>query len=162
MSRSNLVRSRVSSLHLVTSLLVLDHWVLGFSSIRWMSVLLLATSESKSHVQLSEKEIVGGGRGDTCTFSYMIFSRFHPNNFWDTLSWECVVEDDCVRSCLIELQSLSLSKLNIDPVHRILVHFPLLLVRCKTWFGQIKLHWILVIPMHGIHGCKEYRLSVPC
>ena len=36
-SRSNLVRSRVSSLRFVTGLLVLDNWVLGFSSIRWMS-----------------------------------------------------------------------------------------------------------------------------
>ena len=49
----NLVRSRVSSLYFVTSLPVLDNWVLGFSSIRWMSLLLLGTSESKSHVQLS-------------------------------------------------------------------------------------------------------------
>ena len=52
-SRSNFVRSRDSSLHQVTSLPELDNWVLGFSSIRWMSLLLLAISESKSHVQLS-------------------------------------------------------------------------------------------------------------
>ena len=45
--------------------------------------------------------------------------------------------------------------------YRILVHFPLLLVRCKTWFGQIKLYWIPVILIHGIHGYQEYRLSVP-
>ena len=64
-SRSNLVRSRVSSLPFVTSLPAPDNWVLGFTSIRWMSLLLLATSESKLHVQLSLKEIVGGGRGDT-------------------------------------------------------------------------------------------------
>ena len=72
------------------------------------------------------------------------------------------MEDDSVRSSLIELQSFSLGKLYIDPIHRILVHFPLLLVRCKTWFGQIKLYWILVILVHGIHGCKEYSLSVLC
>ena len=71
------------------------------------------------------------------------------------------MEDDGVRSCLIELQSFPLSELYIDPVHRILVPFQLLLVRCKTWFGQIKLLWIFVIPMHGIHGCREYRLSFP-
>ena len=52
-SRSNLVRSRDSFLHLVIGFPVLDSWVLGFSSIRWMSLLLLAISESKSHVQLS-------------------------------------------------------------------------------------------------------------
>ena len=71
------------------------------------------------------------------------------------------MEDDCVRSCLIELQSFPLSKLFFDPVHRILVPCQLFLVRCQTWFGQIKLLRIFVILMHGIHGCKEYRLSVP-
>ena len=72
-----------------------------------------------------------------------------------------IVEDDCVRSRLIKLQSFSLSKLKIDLVHRILVHFPLLLVRCKTWYGQIKLYWVMMTLMHGIYGCKECRLSVP-
>ena len=33
------------------------------------------------------------------------FSGFHHNSFRDTISWECVVKDDCVRSCLIELKS---------------------------------------------------------
>ena len=33
--------------------------------------------------------------------------------------------DDCVRSCLIELESFLLSKLYIDPVHRVLMSFPL-------------------------------------
>ena len=37
-----------------------------------MSLLLPATSESNSFIQLSLKEIVGGGRGDTKTFSCMI------------------------------------------------------------------------------------------
>ena len=36
-----------------------------------------------------------------------------------------------------------------------------LLVRCKTWFGQIKLFWIMVILMHGINGCNEHSLSCP-
>ena len=159
-SRSNLVRSRVSSLHFVPSLPVLDYWVLGFSSIRWMSLLLLATSESNSHVQFS---VGNRWRWSRWHIHFLVFDffRFHHNCFRDTTSWECIVEDDCVRSCLIELQSFSLSKLYIDPIHRILVHFPLLLVRYKTWFGQTKLFWILVILMHGIHGCKEYRLSVP-
>ena len=75
-SRSNLVRSRVSSLRFATSLPVLDNWVLGFSSIRCMSLLLLAKSESKSHVLLSLQEIVGSGRSDTYTFWYMISSDF--------------------------------------------------------------------------------------
>ena len=88
------------------------------------------------------------------------FFRLHHNYFPDTISWECVVEDDSVRSCLIELQSFPLSKLKIDPVHRILVPFPLLFVRCKTWFRQVKLLRIFVILMHGIHSREEYCLSV--
>ena len=36
----------------VARVLVPDSWVLGFGWIRWMSLLLLATSESKLHVQL--------------------------------------------------------------------------------------------------------------
>ena len=75
-SRSNLVRSRDSFLHLVTSFLVLDNWVLGLSWIRWMSLLLQATSESESHVQIIFVGIVGGGRGDTYTLWYMISSDF--------------------------------------------------------------------------------------
>ena len=50
-------------------------------------------------------------------------SRFHHNNFRDTISWECIVKDDSITSCLIELQCLTLSKLYIDPIHRVLVSF---------------------------------------
>ena len=55
-----------------TGLTVLDYWVFGFGWIRWVSLLLPATSESNSFIQLSLKEIVGGGRGDAYTFSFMI------------------------------------------------------------------------------------------
>ena len=53
------------------------------------------------------------------------FFRFQHNNFRDTISWECVVKDDCVRSCLIELKSFLLSKLFFDPIHGVLMSFPL-------------------------------------
>ena len=56
----------------LTGLSVLDNWVFGFGWIRWVSLLLPATSESNSFIQLSLNDIVGGGRGDTYTFSYMI------------------------------------------------------------------------------------------
>ena len=97
-----------------------------------------ATSESNSFIQLSLKQIVGGGRGDTYTFSYMISSDFINNYFRDTKSWECIVKDDCVTSCLIENQSFPLSKLYIDPIHRILVSFPLLLCTMQhvVWSNQ--------------------------
>ena len=53
-----------------TGLTVLDNLVLGFGWIRWVSLLLPAFSESNSFIQLSLKEIVGGGRGDTYIVSY--------------------------------------------------------------------------------------------
>ena len=43
------------------------------------------------------------------------FFRFHHNCFRDTTSWECIVEDDCVRSCLIELQPLSVEQVVYRP-----------------------------------------------
>ena len=55
-----------------TGLTVLDNWVFGFGWIRWVSLLLPDTSESNSFIQLSLKEIVGGGRCDINTFSYII------------------------------------------------------------------------------------------
>ena len=73
-SWSNTVRVSISFVDSCphTGLSVLDNWVFGFGWIRWVSLLLTATSDSNSFIQLSLKEIVGGGRGDTYTFSYMI------------------------------------------------------------------------------------------
>ena len=49
------------------------------------------------------------------------------------------MEDDGVRSCLIELQSFPLRQAVHRPNTPYLGVFSLLLVRCKTWFGHIKL-----------------------
>ena len=88
----------------LTGLTVLDNWVFGVGWICWESLLLPETSESNYFIQLSLKEIFGGSRGDICTFSQIISPDSITNNFRDTISWECVVKDDCVRSCLIELK----------------------------------------------------------
>ena len=61
-----------------TSFPVLDNWVLGFGLV---SLLLPATSESKSHVRISLQEIVGGGRGDTYAVGYMSSSDFITISF---------------------------------------------------------------------------------
>ena len=88
------------------------------------------------------------------------FWRFHHNNFRNTISWECIVKDDSVRSCLIELQSFLLSKFYVDQIHRFLVSFPLLLcVPCKTWCVQVNLIRIFVFLIHRVHMQKEYCLS---
>ena len=59
------------------------------------------------------------------------FSIFHHNSFRDTISSECVVKDDCVRSCLIELKSFPLSKFYVGPIHRVLMFLPHLLPYTK-------------------------------
>ena len=90
------------------------------------------------------------------------FFRFHNNCFRDTTRWECIVESGCVPFCLIELQSFSSSKRKIDRVHRILMHFSTFACKMQdvVWVRSSSKR-ILMILGHGIHGCKEYRLSVP-
>ena len=71
------------------------------------------------------------------------------------------MKNDGVRSSLIELQSLTHSKIDVDPIFCALVSFPLLLlVPCKTWFGLVLLVRIFVFIVHGIHEQKEHCLSV--
>ena len=69
-------------------------------------------------------EIFDGGRGDMYTFFVYNFSRFHPINFRDTTSWEWFVKNGSIRSCLIGLQSFLQSKVDVDPIHRILMFLP--------------------------------------
>ena len=127
-----------------------------FGWICWVSSLPPASFESNSFIQLSVKEIFGGGRGRK-NFLVHEFSRFHHDNFRDTISWEYVVKDDCVRSCLIELKSFLLRKFDVDPTHRVLMSFPLfLIVPCKTWCVQVNLIRIFVFLVHWIHNRKEY------
>ena len=88
------------------------------------------------------------------------FSSFHPNNFRKTISWECIVKNDSVRSRLIELQSFLLSKFNIDPIHRVLMFLPCFLhIPCKTRCSQVDLFRILVFLSMGSTDVKKYRLS---
>ena len=88
------------------------------------------------------------------------FTSFLLDSLRDTISWECVAKDDCVRSCLIELKSFLLSKFDVDPINRVLMYFPLfLLVPCKTWCFQVNVVRISVFFVHRIHRREKYRLS---
>ena len=118
----------------LTSLSVLDNWVFDFG---WILLTVFTTSSNFwiqfFHPSILKKKVFGRGRWHK-DFLVFDFSSFHPNNFRDTISWECVVKDDCVRSCLMELKSFLFSKLYIDPIHRVLMSSPLFLfVPCKTW-----------------------------
>ena len=89
-------------------------------------------------------------------------SSFHPNNFRDIISWEwCFVKNDSVRSCLIELQSFIQSKVDVDPIHHVLMFLPCFMhVLCMTRYTQIDHIKILVIFVHKINKQKEYGLSL--
>ena len=67
------------------------------------------------------------------------FSSSHHDSFRDTISWECVVKNDGVRSRLIELQSFLLNKFYVDPIHRVLMlsSTALCMVLCKTRCSQV-------------------------
>ena len=52
------------------------------------------------------------------------FSSSHHDSLRDTISWERVVKDDCVRSCLKELKSFLLCVFDVDPRHRVLTFLP--------------------------------------
>ena len=89
------------------------------------------------------------------------FSSFHPNNFRNSISWERFVKNDCVRSCFIELQSFFQSKIDVDPIHRILMFLPCFVHGlCMTRCFQVDRIRILMTFVHGFHRQKEYCLSV--
>ena len=94
-------------------------WILGLVGLVGSLLLVEQLLNPNSFIQSCFKEIFGGGRGDAYTFSCMISPVFLPNNFRDTKSWECFVKNDGVRSRLIELQSFLLSKIDVDPIHRV-------------------------------------------
>ena len=73
------------------------------------------------------------------------------------------MKNDCVRSSLIELQSFLQSKIDIDPIHRVLMSLPCFMhVLCRTWFIQVDCIEIPRIFVNGIHKQKDYCLSVCC
>ena len=52
------------------------------------------------------------------------FSSFQSNNFGNTISWNCFLKDDCIRSNLIECQSFPQSKIDVDPTYCVLSQSP--------------------------------------
>ena len=70
-----------------------------------------------------------------------------------------VVKDDCVGSCLVKLQSLLLSNLQITPIYCVLVNFPSIMVRCNPRVRQVVLDFFVLIA-HWVDGCEEHRLPL--
>ena len=83
------------------------------------------------------------------------------HNFLHTNRWQCAWMSNCMWSSLIELQSLSLSKLQIAPTHCIAVSFPSMFPRCDSGFVQIVFNFSLILSsIHRVHGCEGHWLPV--
>ena len=156
MSTSLIVEDEPTGCPHTTVLAVLSWFRFGFGWVGWEPSACRATSEPISLFQSCFKEIFGGGRDDAYTFSYMICPSFHPNNFQDTISWECFVKNDGVRSRLIELQSFLQSKIDVDPIYCVLMSFPCFMqVLCTTRYTQVDRIRIFVFFVHRFHRQKE-------
>ena len=89
------------------------------------------------------------------------FSSFHPNNFRNTISRECFVNNDSFRSSLIELQSFLQSNIDVYPKNCVMMFLPCFMhVLCMTRWIQVDRTRILMVFVHGIHRQKEYCLFV--
>ena len=86
-----------------------------------------------------------------------IFQSFSSHN---AICWKCRLKNNCVRSCLIELQSFfDDSKINIDPKYRILMPFPgVLQVSCMTRYRVVNILWIFAISAARTNRQEEHRL----
>ena len=70
------------------------------------------------------------------------------------------MKNDGVRSFLMELQYFLQSKVDVDPIHLMLMFLPCFVhVLCKTRCLQVDRARILVIFVHRIDKQKKYCLS---
>ena len=53
-------------------------------------------------------------------FSYRTSPVFNLTTFGNTISWKCILKDDCIRSNLIECQFFLNRKIDFDPIYRVL------------------------------------------
>ena len=84
------------------------------------------------------------------------FSSFHPNNFRDTISWECVVKMMTFDRVWWNFNSFFWEKFDIDPIHSVLIFLPCFMhVPYKTRCSQIDRLRILVFLIHRINGQKN-------
>ena len=97
----------------------------------------------------------------TCILFRIRLLQFQSNNFWNTKSWKCFLNDDRIRSSLIECQSLFNRKIDVDPIYRVLMSCPCIVqILCMTWYIQVNLIRILVTFVPRINRQEEYRLSL--
>ena len=132
------------------------------SWICWLSLVLLllaAASCLGSPCWSSFGVIVGTGRGCFYTLSYKIASDFIKNT--------CPMQHDGRVSFALDfvwwnVSSFLWPSLILTSVHRILMHFQILLVNSNSGLRQIELSLHVQMRLQGVHGCKEYRMLLVC
>ena len=86
-----------------------------------------------------------------------LLQSLHENHFPNTYRKQCVEKSDCVRSGFIELQSFSLSRLQIAPIYCTLVNSSSIFVHYDSGFVQIVLNFFrILIVVHRVHGCEKH------
>ena len=148
---------------ILVHLRVSPFWLIGFWF--WLDSLGIFAASSDFWIQFFHPIIFEGNRRwwSKWRIYFLVydFSSFHPNNFRDTMSWECFIKNDGVRSSLIELQSFLHSKIEVDPIQRVLMFLPCFMhVLFKTRCSQVDRIRILVFFVHRIHRQIEYCVSV--
>ena len=101
-------------------------------------------------------------------FSFWLSNRFP---FWswitfgsinlNTTSWKYSLKDDCIRSSLIECQSFPNRKIDVDPIHYVLMPLPCIVhVLCMTRCIQVDHIRILVTLVHNFNWQRGHCLSL--
>ena len=73
---------------------------------------------------------------------------------------EVFLKNHCIRSCLIECESLSDRKININPEYRVLMPFPCTVqVSRETWYREVKKFRVFVTFISWINKQEEHCLS---
>ena len=124
-------------------------WLGTFGLLRNFSLWLSNISGPNSFIQSCFKEISEGGRGDAYIFSNMPSPVSILTTFG--VSWKCFMKNDGVRSCLIELQSFLQSKVDVDPIHRVLI-VSFMLCACIV---QLQGRWDCILNDFGVLGGTE-------
>ena len=87
-------------------------------------------------------------------------SSFQSFSFYNAICWKCSLKNNCVRSCLIELQSFFDRKINIDPKYRVLMPFPCTVqVSRETWYREVNIFRVFVTFISWINRQEEHCLS---
>ena len=78
------------------------------------------------------------------------------------MGWEYSLKVDCIRSSLIECQSFTNRKIDVDPVHRVLMLLPCAVPRISVGRGTagVSVFGIFVVFVSWINRQEEYCLSL--